>query len=162
MSIVAEQIAATINQNNTKWHLAPSMHEIEKRVIQWTSELMQLPAHKAGVMVSGGSAANLAGLQVARNIFFEKLDIRRKGLFGQKPFMVYASNEVHGCVDKSLDTLGIGLDNIRRLPVDEEYKLDLTALEQQIQQDMADGYQPFCIIGNAGTHIDNQGIPVWE
>ena len=151
MSIVAEQIAATVNQNNTKWHLAPSMHEIEKRVILWTSELMQVPAHKAGVMVSGGSAANLAGLQVARNIFFEKLDIRKKGLFGQKPFMVYASNEVHGCVDKSLDTLGIGLDNIRRLPVDQEFKLDLAALEQQIQGGLADGFQPFCIIGNAGT-----------
>lgn len=151
MSIIAEQLAATINQNNTKWHLAPSMHEIEKRVVRWTGELMQLPYHEAGIMVSGGSAANLAGLQVARNVFFEQQDVRRKGLFGQKPFVVYASKEVHGCVDKSLDTLGIGLDNLRRLPVHEDYTLDLEALETHIQDDAAAGLQPFCIIGNAGT-----------
>ncbi|MEM9990374.1 MAG: pyridoxal-dependent decarboxylase [Bacteroidota bacterium] len=151
ISIVAEQLAATINQNVGKWHLAPAISEIEKRVVRWSAELLDLDDFHSGVLVSGGSAANLAGLQVARNVFFEKLGIRQKGLFGQKPFIVYASKEVHGCVDKSLDTLGIGTNNLRKIATNEDFTINLVALEQQIEQDKAKHLQPFCIVGNAGT-----------
>ena len=106
MSIVGDTLAATINQNVGKWHLAPAISELEKRVIQWAGEMMNFSPSATGVLVSGGSAANLTGLTVARNIFFEKSDIRKKGLFGLKPFTAYASSEVHSCVDKSLDELG--------------------------------------------------------
>ena len=115
MAIIAEKLASTINQNQTKWHLAPALNEIEKRVIKWTAELLSFPKDAGGVLVSGGSAANLTGLTVARNIFFEKEDIRKKGLFGQKPFVVYASEEIHSCVDKSVDLLGIGTNHLRKL-----------------------------------------------
>jgi glutamate/tyrosine decarboxylase-like PLP-dependent enzyme len=101
--------------------------------------------------VSGGSAANLAGLTVARNIFFEKLDIRKNGLFGVKPFTVYASKEVHGCVDKSLEQLGIGTNQLRKIETKEDFTINLEALKQQIEQDIKDGFQPFCVVGNAGT-----------
>lgn len=151
MSIVAEQLAATINQNVGKWHLAPAISEIEKRVAKWGAEMIGLPNFGSGVMVSGGSAANLAGLTVARNIFFEQKDIRKKGLFGQAPFTVYASKEVHGCVDKSLDTLGIGTDNLRKIATNSDFAINLEALETAIQKDQTAGLQPFCIVGNAGT-----------
>ena len=59
MAIVAEKLATTINQNQTKWHLAPALNEIEKRVISWTAELLDFPSASGGVLVSGGSAANL-------------------------------------------------------------------------------------------------------
>lgn len=151
MAIAAEKLAATINQNQTKWHLAPALNEIEKRVIAWTAELMQFPKEAGGVLVSGGSAANLTGLTVGRNLFFEKNNIRKKGLFGQKPFVVYASDEVHSCVDKSVELLGIGTDHLRKIETDENYSIRPDLLEEQIKEDMANGLQPFCIIGNAGT-----------
>lgn len=151
MSIIAEQLAATINQNQGKWHLAPSMNEIEKRVIQWGAEMMGYDQNAAGVLVSGGSAANLAGLTVARNIFFERHQVREKGLFGQKPFVVYASKEVHGCVDKSLEVLGIGTDNLRKIETHEDFTIDVEALKMQIDQDLQNDLQPFCVIGSAGT-----------
>lgn len=151
MAIVAEKLAATINQNQTKWHLAPALNEIEKRVIRWTAELMHFPTDSGGVLVSGGSAANLTGLTVARNIFFENEDIRKKGLFGQKPFVVYASEEVHSCVDKSVDLLGIGTNHLRKIPTDGNFRIRLDTLEEQIKEDINNGLQPFCLIGNAGT-----------
>ena len=109
-------LAATINQNVGKWHLAPAISEIEKRVIRWGAQFIGYDLDAGGVMVSGGSAANLTALTVARNIFFEKEDIRKKGVFGFKPFTVYASNEVHNCVDKSVELLGIGSENLRKIP----------------------------------------------
>ena len=105
----------------------------------------------AGVLVSGGSAANLAGLAVARNIFFEKEGIRKKGLFGMKPFTVYASSEVHGCVDKSVEELGIGSNQLRKIVVNNDFTINLEALKKQIEKDLIEGYVPFCLVGNAGT-----------
>jgi glutamate/tyrosine decarboxylase-like PLP-dependent enzyme len=151
ISIIAEQLAATINQNIGKWHLAPSISEIEKRVVQWAAEMINYPGQVGGVLVSGGSAANLAGLTVARNIFFEKLNIRKNGLFGVKPFTVYASEEVHGCIDKSLEQLGIGTNQLRKIETQEDFTINLEVLKQQIEQDIKDGFQPFCVVGNAGT-----------
>lgn len=151
MSILAEKLAATINQNQTKWHLAPALNEIEKRVIQWTAELLDFPTASGGVLVSGGSAANLTGLTVGRNLFFEKKDIRKKGLFQQQPFVVYASEEVHSCVDKSVELLGIGTDHLRKIETDAHFKIRLDLLERQIALDLEQGLQPFCLIGNAGT-----------
>ena len=151
ISIIAEQLSATINQNMGKWHLGPALNEMEKRVIQWGADMMHIGKNVGGVLVSGGSAANLAGLTVGRNVFFEKMDIRKKGLFGQKPFIVYASTEVHGCVHKSLDVLGIGIDNLRKIETHADFTINLAALEAQIQADKLSNLQPFCIIGNAGT-----------
>ncbi len=151
MAIIAEKLATTINQNQTKWHLGPAMNEIEKRVIQWTAELLGFPLDAGGVLVSGGSAANLTGLTVGRNILFEKEGIRKTGLFGRKPFVVYASEEVHSCVDKSVELLGIGTNQLRKVQTNATYQIDLEALQNQIEEDLTNGFQPFCIIGNAGT-----------
>ena len=151
VSIVAEQLAATINQNLGKWHLGPAMNEIEKRIVQWGAEMIGYPTPAGGMMVSGGSAANLAGLTVARNVFFEKLGVRKKGLFGLKPFVVYASKEVHGCVDKSLEVLGIGTDNLRKIDTNEDFSIRMDLLETQIIADREAGLLPFCLVANAGT-----------
>lgn len=151
MAIIAEKLATTINQNQTKWHLAPAMNEIEKRVIQWTAQMLDFPLDAGGVLVSGGSAANLTGLTVGRNVFFEKEEIRKTGLFGMKPFVVYASEEVHSCVDKSVELLGIGTNHLRKIETNDSFQIDTNALESQIKEDLAHGLQPFCIIGNAGT-----------
>ncbi len=151
VSIIADHLASTINQNVGKWHLAPAINEIERRVIQWGGEITGFDSNAAGVLVSGGSAANLAGLEVGRNIFFERHQIRKKGLFGMKPFTVYASSEVHGCVDKSIEELGIGTDQLRKIRVNDDFTIDLNALNAQIEKDKADGFTPFCIVGNAGT-----------
>ncbi|MEO9483805.1 MAG: aminotransferase class I/II-fold pyridoxal phosphate-dependent enzyme [Ekhidna sp.] len=151
MSLLAEKLTATINQNVGKWHLGPAVSEIEKRVVQWAGELTTFGKNSGGVMVSGGSAANLAGLTVARNIFFEKLKIREKGLFGIKAFTVYASTEVHGCIDKSMEELGIGTDQLRKVAVNDDFTIDLDALKEAIEKDKADGFTPFCVVGTAGT-----------
>ena len=151
VSIIAEKLATTINQNQTKWHLGPAMNEIEKRVLKWTAKMLGFTPEAGGVLVSGGSAANLTGLTVGRNIFFEKEGIREKGLFGQPPFVVYASEEVHNCVDKSVELLGIGTDNLRKIKTNDRFQIDLESLEETIKQDISNGLKPFCIIGNAGT-----------
>ncbi len=151
MSIIAEKLAATINQNVGKWHLSPAINEVEKRVVQWAGEMTGFGRNIGGVLVSGGSAANLTGLTVARNILFEKDTIREKGLFNIRPVTVYSSTEVHGCVDKSIEELGIGTDHLRKIDTKKDFTINLEVLERTIQEDIDKGFTPFCIIGSAGT-----------
>lgn len=94
--------------------------------------------------------ANVLALTVARNQF--NADIRNKGL--QKSggqLTVYASVETHNCVQKAIELLGIGSEHLRKIPVNGSYRVKVDLLQQQIEEDIKAGYQPFCIIGNAGT-----------
>ncbi|MFT4582364.1 MAG: aromatic-L-amino-acid decarboxylase [Gammaproteobacteria bacterium] len=150
-SVAADLIASALNKNAAKWHLAPSMTEIERRVIAWAAEFIGLEEHTGGAIVSSGSAANLTGLTVARNLFAEKFAVREKGLFGLAPLIVYGSNQTHNSVDKSVQLLGIGSDHYRKIPVLDDYTIDLDALHDEISKDKRDGLIPFCIVGNAGT-----------
>ena len=75
ISVIADKLSSAINQNVTKWHLAPALTEIDKRVIQWASEIIGFGDKVGGFIGSSGSSANLDGLTVARNIFFEKQNI---------------------------------------------------------------------------------------
>lgn len=151
IGIIAEKLSAAINQNLAKWHLAPAMNEIEKRVVQWSSDLIGYGENIGGVLVSSGSAANFDGLTVARNIFFEKFDIRNKGLFALKPFTIYCSTETHNCIDKSVQILGIGSNHLRKVETNKDFAINISALEKMIEEDLDNGFLPFCIVGNAGT-----------
>ncbi len=151
ISIIADKLCSAINQNVAKWHLAPALTEIDKRVIQWASEITGFGLNAGGFIGSSGSAANLDGLTVARNIFFEKENIRQKGLFGAKPFTMYCSEETHNSIDKSVQLLGIGSDNLRKISLNEDFTINIDVLKEQILVDIEQGFLPFCIIGNAGT-----------
>ncbi|MBR7800050.1 pyridoxal phosphate-dependent decarboxylase family protein [Undibacterium fentianense] len=151
ISTIADFLTSTINQNATKWHLGPAMTEIEKRVIQWTAEMLGYTPDAGGVMVSGGSAATLTGLTVGRNVFLRQHNVNKHGLFGLRPLTIYCSTETHSSTDKSVALLGIGTQYLRKIPTDDQFKIDLGALQRQIEQDIKDGLEPFCIVGNAGT-----------
>lgn len=151
VGIVAEQLAATINQNVAKWHLAPSITEIDKRVIQWIGQAIGFSENAAGFISASGSSSNLDGLTVARNLVFEAEGIRQKGMQGLPVFTVYASTETHNSVDKAVQLLGIGSDNLRKIATNDALEIDLLALEAKIEEDLQAGIRPFCIVGNAGT-----------
>ncbi|MGH1363887.1 MAG: pyridoxal phosphate-dependent decarboxylase family protein [Calditrichia bacterium] len=151
VGIVADQLAATINQNVAKWHLSPAITEIDKRVIQWAAELIGFGSDIGGFIGSSGSSANLDGLTVARNIYFEDAGVRAKGMFGMKPMVVYCSDETHNSVDKSIQLLGIGSNQLRCIPSNADFTINIVALQEQIRKDIKDDLKPFCVIGNAGT-----------
>lgn len=151
ISILAEMLVATINQNGGKWHLAPVISEMEKQVAKWGAQFIGYDPQAAGVLVSGGSAANLTGLTVARSVYFKRENIQEAGLFNSQPFTVYGSVETHSCVDKSIDLLGIGTNQYRKIAVNNDFTINIEALKNQIAKDIADGFKPFCLIGNAGT-----------
>lgn len=65
--------------------------------------------------------------------------------------MIYASNQVHNCVNKSIDLLGLGSDSLKLIDINDAYEIDISKLKKQISDDRAAGMQPFCVIANAVT-----------
>lgn len=149
----AELLAATMNSNAGAGKHGPM--EVEKQVIEWMRELLGLPVDSSGLLVSGGSMANLVGLVVARHAQSD-YDLRQYGYqFGpganRAPMRVYGSVELHSCNQKALELMGMGHEGLARIAVDEHFRIDLSALRAAIEADIAAGVQPICVIGTSGT-----------
>jgi len=148
-TMLADMLAAGININQGGGNQVGGL--VEKQLIDWFIELFGFPPDASGLLVSGGSMANLIGITVARYAKAD-FDLRKEGLYGsQKRMMVYASTEVHNCVNKTVELLGLGSDSLRLISVNDNYEIKIDELQQQIKQDIEQGLQPFCVIGNAVT-----------
>jgi len=148
-AMLADMLSAGINLNNGGHNQVGGL--VESQVIEWFKQLFGFPEEASGIVVSGGSMANLIGLTVARYAHAD-FDLRKEGMYGSKKrMMVYASKEVHNCVNKSMDLLGMGSDSLRLIDVNENYEIDIQKLKAQITADRKAGMNPFCVIGNAVT-----------
>lgn len=106
------------------------------------------------ILLSGGSAANLNGLTVARYRTAKRdgWDIRRDGLQGAHGRMIYyASAEAHSSVRRCIEQLGIGADNLRCVDTDDDFRMRPLALQSAIKADLAAGHRPACVVAAAGS-----------
>jgi glutamate/tyrosine decarboxylase-like PLP-dependent enzyme len=146
--VMADMLSSAMNSN-----LAIGDHGavyVERQVINWCKEIVGFPVSSSGILVSGGSIANITALIVARNACCER--IKKQGLWNlDAQLVMYCSTETHNCIFKAAEVIGIGADNIRKIPVNDQYEIDIDLLEMQIIEDKANGFIPFCIVGNAGT-----------
>jgi aromatic-L-amino-acid decarboxylase len=147
---LAEFLAAFMNTNTGGIDNHAAVH-VERAVLDWIKEMLGYPAEASGVLTSGCSASNLVGLTVARDAG-ARCDVRAHGVRAcPKPLAFYASEEVHSSVDRAVLLLGLGREGLHKIPCDEAYRIDVAALEATIARDRADGWQPACVIGAAGT-----------
>lgn len=147
----AEAIAAALNQNCNFWQLSPAASVIERKLVTWLGSLFGYPETAGGLITSGGSTATLTALSAALHAHCGD-DFRKTGLQGRaKPLVVYTSTEAHRCVEKDAVILGIGLDNVRKIPVDTRFCMRVDALEAAVAADRKAGKQPFCVVAAGGT-----------
>lgn len=155
VAIFSEALCAAMNQNTASWRHSPSGTAIEKRVIRWLCDLFGLPHRSFGTMTDGGSLANITGLKLAINRVLGRdlshiNDLSAPGADLAR-LTFYVSSQAHYSFEKAIDLLGLGRGQLRRIPVDELFRIDLTALEAAITADRQAGLKPACIIGIAGT-----------
>jgi glutamate/tyrosine decarboxylase-like PLP-dependent enzyme len=144
VAALADLLASVLNQNVTAWRSAPAAVTIERNVVGSLAAALGC-ADFAGNLCGGGSAANLMGLAMAREA---RLAANETGV---RPGVVYASAEVHMSIPKAVALLGLGRANLRSVPADEEFRMDVGELQRAIAADRAAGRTPFAVVASAGT-----------
>ena len=150
LGMLADMLASGMNPNVPGYDQSAAL--VERQVVKWLAEMLGMPKGASGLLLSGGTMANIVGLTVARNAR-AGYDVRERGLQheGAPRLVLYASTEVHSCSQKGAELLGLGNESLRRVPVNGQYQIDVEALRRAVAKDRADGFKPFCVIGSAGT-----------
>ena len=157
-SIASELILSTFNQSMDSWDQSPVATEIETVVV---NKLCKMYGYKAGaakpdgVFTSGGSQSNQTALILARDYFCSKKlnhDVKKYGLPADyRKFRMYTSCISHFSMEKTAHVMGLGYESVVKVPVDARQKMDVTALENLINADIAAGNIPYCVVATIGT-----------
>lgn len=150
VGITADYLAAAMNPNC--WGGDHAAVHVESEVMRWIASIVGFPPEAEGILVSGGSMANFTALAAARRATTPG-NVREEGLGGEgRPrLVVYASDQVHHCVDKAVDLLGIGTRNLRKIETDDRFRVRTDLLEAAIAADRNAGLLPAIVVGSAGT-----------
>ena len=148
-SVLAEFLTAALGVQGMKWITSPAATELEQRMMEWLRQMLDLPADFKGVIQDTASVSNLCALIAARE-HATQFESNRTGMFG-KILRVYCSTEAHSSIDKAIRIAGFGLDNLVKIEVNAHCEMISSKLEEAIQDDIAAGYVPACIVGALGT-----------
>lgn len=150
IGVWADALASALNQNAGAWRNGPTSAMIEARVMRWLCELVGYDGSSFGTLASGGSEANLIALKCARD-HVDKAIIHQGVRRAREDLVVYASEQCHYSIEKSADILGLGRENVRKIPTDERFHVRIAELRAEIERDRSAGRVPCCVVGVAGT-----------
>ena len=143
-SIAAEMIAAGLNNNLLAEELSPSLTHLERSLCCWLAEAIGLPKGSGGVPASGGTLSNLTALVTARH---------HRGLQSCQQAVVLASSDAHVSLQKAMLVMGLPSTALRPLPVDEEGRLLVSALDDQLEHCRSAGVPVLAVVATAGTTV---------
>jgi aromatic-L-amino-acid decarboxylase len=162
--ILGEALAAALNVNAMLWRTSPAATELEERVCDWLRQMVGLPLEYRGHINDTASISTLLGLGAARHRI-PGLEVRQRGLAGRPdvpPLVVYVSDQAHSSCDKAVLTLGLGLENVRHIPTDTNYRLSAADLLKAIAADREAGRLPMAVVATLGTTVTTSMDPVAE
>ena len=160
--ILAEIITGALNVNAMTWRTAPAATELETLVLDWLRQWLQLPNEFTGVVYDTASISTMHALATAREQIAP--NTRKLGLSGRDlpRFRIYTSDQAHSSIEKGAIALGIGEDNVQRVPSDAEFRLEVAALRAMVERDVAEKFKPLAVIATVGTTSTANVDPVPE
>src|SRR5437762_6065333 len=161
-SILGEIATAPLNVNAMTWRTCPAATELETLVVDWIRQWMDLPQEFGGVVYDTASVGVMHALAVAREEAAPST--RKRGLVGAGApvFRIYASEQAHSSAEKAAIALGLGEDNVQRVPTDAEFRMNASALREMIARDVRDNFKPLAVVATVGTTSTASVDPVPE
>lgn len=162
--ILGEWLAAGLNSNVMFWRNAPASTEVEETVVSWLRQMLGLPREFDGMLTDSASISTLTSVVAARHAV-PGLEARERGLAGRPevgPLRLYCSTEAHSSVDKAAIVTGLGREGVRRIEVDDEYRMRPDRLAEAIAEDWRSGCTPFCVVATLGTTSSTSVDPAGE
>jgi aromatic-L-amino-acid decarboxylase len=157
--ILAEMLTAAVNPNGMLWRTSPASTELEQVVLDWLWQLMGLPDRCFGMIHDTASTATFHAIAAAREAQ-EDLCIRSRGQSGAPSLILYVSEQAHPAAEKAAIAMGIGQENVRRIEVDDEFRMRPEALDAAISADLLTNRRPFCVVATVGTTSTTAVDPV--
>jgi aromatic-L-amino-acid decarboxylase len=149
--ILGEILTAPLNVNAMTWRTSPAATELETVVIDWLRQWVGLSDEFDGVIYDTASVGIMHALAVARE---EVAPATRKlGLTDRNlpRLRIYTSDQAHSSAEKAAIALGIGEENVVRIPVDDQFRMDVNSLGQKIAEDRTNHFQPLAVVATVGT-----------
>jgi aromatic-L-amino-acid decarboxylase len=154
--ILGELLAAALNGNGMLWKTSPAVTELEQVTLRWLRQWSGLPEDWFGVIYDTASTASMHAIAAARQA--ADPESRTKGT--ARGLVVYTSEQSHSSIEKGAIAVGIGHENVRRVPVDAEYRMRADALRTLVEGDLAAGLRPCCVTATVGTTSTTSVDPV--
>lgn len=149
-SILAEMLMTTLGAQCMSWVTSPAATELEERVMEWLRDMIGLPKEFSGVIQDTASTSTTCSLLTAREQI-TNYEINSSGMNDKGILTVYCSSETHSSIEKAVKIIGLGKENLRKIPVDEKYAMDPKALEETIESDINNGMKPTAVVATIGT-----------
>ena len=162
-ALLGEMVAAALNVSAMTWKTSPAATELETVVLEWIRDLIGFPPELFGVVYDTASVAILHALAAARERVVP--GARQGGIIGRAdlPLLrLYASDQAHSSLDKAAVMLGLGEDNVVRVPSDASYRMDVHALRAAMADDARRGYRAMAVVATVGTTSSASVDPVAE
>jgi aromatic-L-amino-acid decarboxylase len=154
--IIGELLAASLNANAMLWKTSPAATELEQVVLDWLRQWMGLPDGLFGIIYDTASTSSMHAIAAAR----EMADPEARTLGASRGLTLYTSEQAHSSIEKGAISIGIGQHNVRKIPVDGEFRMRPEALAQAVEADLAAGLRPFCVVATVGTTSTTSIDPV--
>lgn len=162
--ILGELLSGALNVNAMLWKTGPAATELEEVVLDWLRQMLGLPTTFSGVLMDTASVGSLCALAAARETLRD-YRVRTDGLAGRSglaPLRLYVSEQAHSSIEKAAIVLGIGQTHVRPIATDNDYRMRPDALSAAIEEDLAAGLKPFCVVATVGTTSTTSIDPVKE
>ncbi|MGZ7029850.1 MAG: pyridoxal phosphate-dependent decarboxylase family protein, partial [Terriglobales bacterium] len=155
-AVLAEALSAALNTNGLHWKTSPAVAELEQLALGWLRQWLGLPDDYFGMIYDTASVSSLHALAAAREMADPEARVE-----GSRPLLTLnPSAESHSSIEKAAIALGVGQKNVRKIPVDAEFRMRPDALAQSIEADVQQGKHPFCVVATVGTTSSTSVDPV--
>lgn len=161
VGVFGEMFAAAFDMKAMLWRTSPASTELEDVVLDWLRQMMDLPSEFEGIIYDTASVSTMHAIAAARER--AGFSIRDKGMSGRDdvPLLrVYCSEHVHSSIDKGVITLGLGLESLGKIECNQRFEMIPEKLAKAIEEDIAAGYKPICVIPTVGTTSTSSVDPV--
>jgi aromatic-L-amino-acid/L-tryptophan decarboxylase len=160
--ILGEILTAPLNVNAMTWRTCPAATELETIVIDWLRQWVGLSNEFGGVLYDTASVGVMHALAVAREEAApgtRKLGLTSRGL---PRYRIYTSDQAHSSAEKAAIALGLGEENVVKIPSDSQFRMDVKSLGQTIARDRQQDFQPMAVVATVGTTSTASVDPIPE